>query len=786
MMKNTLLLFCLVWVSFYTHDVRSACADYVTASTCRAATCFWDQFVPSGGACFSSIAKVNQLYDCTEWTPLGCAAHGCQLVNGTICVDYGTYPFDNEYDMTINYALEAEFIDYYIDEAAFSLFYTVKVPIQISLTNPAWPIHGTGYFLNIAGQYYRTPKPYCNTLRENIEDPVKPIPINSSVYSGTEAQLKTYFINWVETQHDYDWDMGTPEGRALMMMFGQMSVSFETILRSIDISVDGLYVLYRIGQPFHTWVNQCGTSYGVTVERLGSVTHYTIPVSYIQKSTGGGYSGTTYTFKASFLTSGSILSAGSVLYKQRTELIHAQINPSGCAVGEYRIKFFLIYFAEHEVEPNTFVGPVLDTDIATDNAWNCHEDLNLPFGGGCDANGICGTHITRQSHCRAPRIDGRTFYECAYGPQSMITNAATTGINMNAGTQHDFFVKSRRCPNGSVAPGPNFMKDCVVVSTDTLRGRTASENSPGDRVRLNIRLMGAYPTKLMDAPIIDIRFGLLPDPKILAVSDYASNTLTKPGMFNVSSGYNSNNQGPIYTPIPADGLVTFAVWVDLVVLRSVYSLDLLNGTGSIKFYFIQSKNLTVQEIKSSPSLDFYTDLKQYSVYNPRRMFAMGTPLNECGSGGCLGFATPLPACLGSNGCDGVSIMARDIQAVGKAKGLAVTQSIAIGIDWTFRLPGDAPFEPIDNGLGRRLLSVANETEGESEFAGSSLTFFTLTEVNTEVIIIQAPDPGWWDSWDAGRQSAFVIGILLTAAGVVYCSVYYRCDRKRYQRVGVGR
>ena len=73
----------------------ATCGSYTTGSTCQAASCYWDTFVPGGARCLYNLQELNQNFPCSTWSyypsiAYACGVHGCGY-SGNLCftVDSG-------------------------------------------------------------------------------------------------------------------------------------------------------------------------------------------------------------------------------------------------------------------------------------------------------------------------------------------------------------------------------------------------------------------------------------------------------------------------------------------------------------------------------------------------------------------------------------------------------------------------------------------------------------------------------------------------------------------------
>lgn len=720
----------------------SPCPTKFNATTCSSAGCMWDGFMPTAGKCLDSPSRSFSFFNCSYWSVgsvpspnLSCPYHGCQLTTGTgVCAQAGSIQPGNDASLTIDYAFEANFINAVFNPLTGVLSYKIRVPLQVRLATPNNPIIGVGNYIETKNDLYTTPRGRCNSVVTSIIG--NPIPVPTSTYSGTQAALLEYYITWVKANHNYNWDLGDSRGQALNMLFRRMNTSSDSLVTYIDITVDNAYVDYTVSHNIYKLIQDCGSLFGLTISDEDTVTYYNIPVTYVELNSLGGMTSSDYNFQIAMTDSGTTMFASAAQYKKVTELFSTNYNQSDCAIGWSRMVNVYKLTMQREFDVNYFTGVIRKEDITTFNGSNCYEDVTTSIKTNYPCtNQLCVTMIERVSHCRQQRVNGDSFDNCAYGPAPMIANAAAYGINMNAHNRHDFYFTPRKCPGSSLAPGPNQYAGCIVVSDDVVNGEAQNPNDPGDRVRITVTSKTDYPHMLLDVPDIAVDFGVLPNPNVFTISDYATTTTTYTGLQDVSSG------APAVVPV--DGLLTFAVRIQNPAIRDVYGANLQIGVDELSFYFVPSfSNLTIEQIRTYPKLDWATHLHQYAIFTPRL---------------AVGETSYLPACMGQIGCDGLSISVTAVQNVAIAMGLNATNEIFIDGEWTLILPGSTE----GGGSGfRRLLQTYS-----TRFTAFLAIFISLGAASHPSV-------------DPGLRTGIIMAIVIVSLIVIYGLIFSTAKRSK--------
>jgi hypothetical protein len=701
-------------VSFNTNPLSCAagaptdnCGTRTNQTYCAAATsphCLWDPYSngilgANTGYCFLTLSQANLINPCSTWNIQGdipyaaCANHACQLDSTCLrCIDYGnaTNICPDGGNTVITLISRANFSRPSVS-ALLDATGTVSIPFTVNLNDPIWnifvigePVEGLQSRFSAASNCSSVGK--VRAMTNGVPNPV--------TYAPGATALRTYFINWVNLYHNFNWNLSDSAGVALSQLYGNITIGPGELFTDVSLSSDQSALVFTYVKNLNDMYDQCRAN-GVTYLDTLDTRFYSYPITALFRNKQNTWSASTQTWAISYSQTGmiSIATTNGLSYLFSTQL--NEVVPIACSNGvantkKLRMTFTLVY--SNVQDNNIVVGPRYRTDIlnrtSSSGLINCFGDTTVLVGTTTCLSTVCYTPVVQETRCRTLSNDGQALSLCKYAsPADMLFDLGAShvseGYPNSLNYLHNFFSSSQVCPK---------------VRNDDSACHDASSQPAFIQAYIDIN---EFPTAFYSVPDLLIDVAILPTPNSMIADNVLFSTWT--GVFNATNQLLSN---PLYVLPGIGSLSRMAIGIQLhdLVPRTHITLNVLIDNNNITITPLNEVNAIIPGGK----VLHWNDIQPYAVADPRLFVQQSCPL-------CPILAT----CVSYLGCDGFAIIPAHLQTLSPAQGYQV--------NITFRTTLPAPSQ-VQN-RRRMLLSISDEGQYGVNIDGNHATSYRIMVIN---------------------------------------------------------
>jgi hypothetical protein len=648
--------------------------------------------------CYNSLAEVIAVNPCSTWDnmPLpntACEFHGCILDSTQrVCLTPGA---GGGNATAVNLNLEALFVNPKV--AANSLNLTVQVWLRNQLR--VWPTVWT--YLSIGGGVpgYGAPDKLtpsvCNNIKAYNNSVTPPFFVAATDPNG----LQSYFNDWVQTHHDYDFDTAnTTFGAPLTKIMGDISIGPGKFDTSVSLDTSSNWVIHDVSVNLNNIVSSC-TRFGASEVYTATDRYYTVPIAVIQRDYMNNFAQLSASFYVRMSLAGSIISVTSSSRYQpvlfRSELTSIT---SLCPAGQALIQTVYVLQIQNVYPSGIFVGPRNISDIkftspALGNTLqNCYGEYPYELSRiGC-YNNVCYTQITTRTKCRTLTPDGQAFNNCSYA--EVADKELDVGVGGSYDTSlngvHSFWVDDWSCPFS--ANYTNNWANCTLANQSPF-------GYPDPLI--STVSVSLFPQTVLSVSF-DVYAGLLPSPTTMDLTQ----------IMTLSQGPNqvTSAQDLFNTQLQWNGLFTYVAGVLDPAIRQVANLTLTVNT----LFKIEPLDLDGNILPTGQVL-YISDVFPYMTYVPKQM------LEFCEDTGCKN----TPATANQTAYDSFSIPVVTLRTLMPANGYAVSTSYLVDIPHSLHAtPLSSKMHVMDAMTGKRQLLSINE---DGTMTGSSRFRFLIDD-----------------------------------------------------------
>ena len=676
----------------------TSCALLTTFSTCDKLTtgCTWDPYLLT---CLSSKAEATLLYPCSYWPitftsdPNGaCMWHNCAVgVPNTVCyqMDSGANSVDNRsrisYDSAVNYFNAKVYNDTHIFE------FDVVLPFIFSATSPQWWIFSLGVVTagnSISGW---SGGPYNSLPAGSIG--TGPVSVDLGPY--TLEELRLYAINFINTNHHYDFSVGIPQEALILQILGPARIGPTRLVKSIKVDV----FQNTLVATFH-WDMQDALlpiDNAASIHILDTYTDWVFPTVFTTRFVHNGILQIPKIARG-VITSEGVATAsltqreGITLYLDKYLFIDTGVDQSQGAANKIEITYTVIY--GHNYNPNRYQGPVTLSDIIPGMShvtgvapYDCYGKNTTSHTFVYDTFSASWIHtIVVTTKPRLIRTDGNSFRYCLYA------NATDRILDMGPTDPYPTILDG----NQDVAINTYT---CDIVGSTITTNTCISDNAGAEPDILSAHITASVYPQVVTTGAYGVSCGFLPTPTS-TVAEFMplwnSLNITKYGAAHLDA---RNLQ------LTFGKALTYLCLIDELIMRNRSTLTFV--TTTIDDFNIRALDSTNHLVPSVPAF-LWSSLKSLLSYT------LQTELGVCPT------CATLPACAPyqNRGCVGFSVGLPDLEASYPAAGYAITNR--------FRY-SDTQF------ITRRLLAA------EAEYQ-VTITISLLDLNTTQVITTRTPIP----------------------------------------------
>jgi hypothetical protein len=627
-----------------------------TKSLVTSSNCVWDGFLQ---ACFSTLQQASSLLPCSYWQPnvVACLFHNCQVPRGNAsqCVPLGTYNSTNDNTLYSSYSSAAAWsLPTMLTPTLLQI--NVSVPFYgLRALTPFWPIIGLGAFdSSLASMFTSSSLCTSQVFNQTLYGSKAPTAQATTVVNQ-QAAINDYFINWVQNNNDFNWNLTQSGANNIRDLIGYMAVNNDvpitgipyyssgasganSIVSSVDLSLDALTITYTVTVEL-TWIVDHCTLYGASFYDAGATQYFSFSLSYVERNSLNIWAPVTIPIQVAISTANGVAILGTgQQYSASVQLAEVFPTKSNCVAPQMALRttYLINYFTVSD--PFIFVGPRKVADIwnntnsadGTGDLTNCYGDQALSV-----TNFIpcifqtCTTAVTMLSHCQDLPKDGSGFLRCSNAPnQTRLREMKGLDINypLSLDTVHTFFAVPYICP---------------LIRTNDLGCVPANQGGLPDMINSNI-ILNVFPkTVVTTNPALALDYAILPNPSSSLDTLTSYNHTSQSGSFdNVNpTSVLPLDQGGNVIVQKISGQVLFAIQIHDKGYRGLYSLRMLLGQSN---FSIQAVNL--QNQLTGAKL-YWSDIEAHVSISPRSFI----------DANCPGVCPPIATCVNWKGCDGFGL-----------------------------------------------------------------------------------------------------------------------------------